>query len=107
MNEATCAALTAVFPLIMLAIVAERRYVAMKVRRLRLFRAAQLTTLGLSLGGTATALLGVNLGGYSPLPGFGVWAITFVALAGLGFTLIAAIATAEVEEDDASTTDGA
>jgi len=100
-NAATCAALSAVFPLILITVVLERPRISVKIRRMRGFRRLVLTTIAASLIGTTVSLVGVQLNGFGLLGGVAAWIVLFVALAGLGTTALMIVATDEVAEDQA------
>lgn len=99
MNSATCTALSAVFPLILITVVLERPRVSVKIRRTRWFRRLMLTTFAASLIGTALSVIGVQLDGFGLLAGTVLWLVLGVALTGLGAAALMIVATDEVEED--------
>lgn len=99
MNAATCSALTAVFPLILITVVLERPRVSIKIRRKPWFRRLVLPTIASSLIGTALSAVGVQLNGIGIFGGIIAWAIFVVALGGLGTIALMIVATDEVEED--------
>lgn len=90
MSEATCAVLSAVYPLILITIVLEQRSVDLEIRRRTWFRRATLAVVVASLVGLAPAFATAN------------WVAGAVSLLGLGVLLLAIIATLEDEEDRAT-----
>ena len=99
MTEATCAVLSAIFPLVLVTGVLERRSAHMRIRRHRFFRATSLTTFTSALCGTVYAVIGVQLGGFVPAAAVVIWVLFAVAVAGLTVTLLAFLATAEAKEE--------
>jgi len=106
MSEATCAVLATIFPLVLVTGVLERRSASLKIRRLKLYRRVSLVTFAVALMGTIYAVIGVAMGGFVLSAGVALWALFGISIFGLGFTLLASLATAEVEED-AEDDDGA
>jgi cytochrome bd-type quinol oxidase subunit 2 len=102
MSEATCAVLSAVYPLILITIVLEQRSVHLEIRRRTWFRRATLMVVVASLAGLALSVVGVQTGGLAPLFAAANWVAGAVSLLGLGALLLAIIATLEDEEDRAS-----
>lgn len=102
MSGDTCAVLTAVFPLVLLTVVLERRAIHVNIRRLPWFRWVTQAIVTASAIGLALTIVGVQLDGLGALIGVFAWVASAVATLGLPFTLLAALATAEEEEDDNS-----
>jgi cytochrome bd-type quinol oxidase subunit 2 len=102
MSEATCAVLSAVYPLILITIVLEQRSVHLEIRRRTWFRRATLMVVVASLAGLALSVVGVQTGGLAPLFAAVNWVAGAVSLLGLGALLLAIIATLEDEEDRAT-----
>jgi len=99
MNAATCSALTAVFPLILITVVLERPRVSIKIRRKPWFRRLVLPTIATSLIGTGLSAVGVQVDGYAPFVAVFAWCTFAFALGGLGTIALMIVATDEVEED--------
>jgi hypothetical protein len=99
MSEATCAVLSAIFPLILVTGVLERRVPHIKIRRHQFYRLTFLATFTAALAGTICAVVGVQIAGLSPALGATTWVLFAVAIGGLATTLIASVATAEIQED--------
>ncbi len=99
MSEATCAVLSAIFPLILLSAVVERRGAHRRIRRHKLTRSVTRATFTAAIGGTVYSVIGVETGGYPLAAGLVMWAFFAFAVFGLGYTLLAALATQELKED--------
>lgn len=99
MTESTCAVLSAIFPLIFVTSSIERRVTHLKIRRHVFYRRAHLVTFAFAICGTAYAVIGVAIGGYTPPAGFVLWIIFGGSLLGLAILMIASMATAEIEEE--------
>lgn len=99
MSKDTCAVLTAIFPLALLTVVLERRAIHLNIRRQLWFRWATQLILTASAVGLAVTVLGVQLGGLKVLIGVVAWISCTVVVVGLPLTLLAALATAEMDED--------
>ncbi|SFN65851.1 hypothetical protein SAMN05216219_1537 [Mycetocola miduiensis] len=91
--------LTAVFPIVMLTVAVERRSIDLKIRRLRWFRFLSVAALVSSFVGLGLVLLGVEHSGLGALWGSVAWLCAGASVGVLTATLIAVLATAEVEED--------
>jgi peptidoglycan biosynthesis protein MviN/MurJ (putative lipid II flippase) len=100
MTEATCAVLTAIFPLVLLTVVLERRAIHVNIRRREWFRKVTQVTIVSALAGLLLTVLGVQWHGLNVTLSFLAWAAFAVAVGGLTFNLLAAGASAEVEEDE-------
>jgi hypothetical protein len=99
MNSATCAVLTSVFPLILIAVVAERRSVHMKIRKTRVFRRISVIGTTTSLIGLPMSIVGVATSGFDAAAGGALWALLVFSIVSIGFCLLAATVTHEIEED--------
>jgi hypothetical protein len=99
MSADTCAVLTAVFPLVVLAILTERRNVALKVRRTKPFRLGALWGSISSAFGLPLAVIGVQIDGFGAQFAWVAWLAFAVATASLVLLVMLHIATAENEED--------
>lgn len=106
MSEATCAVLSAIFPLVLVAGVLERRVPHIKIRRHRFFRNVFLGMFTAALCGTVYAVIGVEVGGFTSVNAIFVWTLFAIAIGGLATTLLASVATAEIEEDSRKKGDG-
>lgn len=91
--------LTAIFPIVLLTVVLERRLIHVKIRRRPWFRIVTQVVIVAAVGGLLFTVFGVQLGGYGPVIGWLAWAAFLISIAGLTFNLIAATASAELEED--------
>lgn len=100
MESATCGVLTAIFPIVLLTVVLERRAIHVNIRRRNWFRIATQLTLTASMVGLLTTVWGVQAGGLGPILGTLAWAAFLLAVGGLVFNLIATAASSELEEDD-------
>ena len=99
MSKDTCAVLTAVFPIVLLTAVLERRAIHVNIRRQRWFRRATQAIVTACAVGLVLTVIGVEVGGLASLIGVVAWMTCGIAILGLPFTLLAALATAEAEED--------
>ena len=99
MTEATCAVLTAVYPLVLITVVLEQRSVHLGLRRRSWFRRFTIAVVTSSIVGLCASLIGVQLHGMGVDSAWLNWAAAFVAIFGLGFLLLAVLATLESEED--------
>lgn len=95
----TCMALSAIFPLIFVTCVLERRNAHMRIRRHRVYRRANFAAFSFALIGTVYAVIGVQLRGFEVVHAVVVWGVFAVAMCGLTLTLLASVATAEIEEE--------
>lgn len=100
MSADTCAVLTAVFPLVLLAILTERRSLTMKVRRARWFRLAAIWGSFASVLALPVVVAGVQLEGLTWTFGMLTWFAFGVALLSLLLLVFVHLASAELEEDD-------
>jgi cytochrome bd-type quinol oxidase subunit 2 len=100
MNASTCAVLTGVFPLILIAIVADRRGIHLALRRRKWYRQSVVTTIGACLAGIAYSVIGVQIEGFSEPAGAVLWVLFFFALLAFAMSVMLTIATQENEEDD-------
>lgn len=104
MSGETCAVLTAVFPLILLAFLAERRSLRLKVRRNRFFRGVAEYTVFVALSGLIFSVVGTQLNGLNSLAAVLAWTQFAVTMAGLFVLAGFHIASAEVDEDEGTAT---
>lgn len=99
MSKDTCAVLTAIFPIALLTVVLERRAIHLNIRRQPWFRWATQFILAASAVGLVLTVLGVQLSGLKVLFGIVAWMTCAIVVIGLPLTLLAALATAEMDED--------
>jgi hypothetical protein len=100
MNAATCAVLTGVFPLILIAIVADRRGIHLALRRRGWYRQSFVSTVGACLFGLVYSVIGVQSEGFSAPVGAVLWTLFLFALLAFAMSVMLNIATQENEEDD-------
>ena len=101
MSQETCAVLAAIFPLVMITVVLERRAVALQIRRRSFFRRSTMAVVTVSVLGLLFAVIGVEAGGLTGVAMFAEWAFFAVSTSGLiGFGLTH-MATTEAAEDAA------
>lgn len=60
---------------------------------------------GASILGLGVVVIGTQIGGLSGFGGFVAWASAGVSIAGLGVMILASLASAEVDEDEAGQAD--
>lgn len=99
MTPETASVLTAVFPLVLLAFMAERRNLTMKARRSKLFRRVAGYSASASVLGLVLAVVGVQTGGLPAGWGIAAWALFAMTVAGLLSLTGLHMASAEVEEE--------
>ncbi|MFF2494904.1 hypothetical protein [Agromyces sp. NPDC058064] len=99
MTEATCAVLSAVYPLVLITVVLEQRSIHLSIRRRRWFRVLTFTIVAGALIGIALSVIGVQLHGLGPVAGAANWLVGLIAVGGLGFLLLSMLATLQAEED--------
>lgn len=99
MSEATCAVLTAIFPLVLLTVVLERRAIHLKIRKKRWFRTMTQLTVTASLIGLVLTVIGVQLHGLDLPWSWFAWLAAAVAVFGLAFNLLGTAASDEARED--------
>lgn len=99
MSKDTCAVLTAIFPIVLLTVVLERRAIHVNIRRQPWFRWATQLIVGACAVGLPLAVLGVQFEGLRVVLGAIAWLVCAVVVFGLPFTLLAALATSEMEDD--------
>ncbi|GAA1791006.1 hypothetical protein [Agromyces lapidis] len=99
MTEATCAVLSAVYPLVLITVVLEQRSIDLGIRRRRWFRAVTFTIVAGALVGLGLSVIGVQLHGLGPVAGVANWLVGLIAVGGLGFLLLSVLATLQAEED--------
>lgn len=104
MSQDTCAVLTAIFPLVLLTVVLERRTIHIKIRRRQWFRRTVLATISASAIGLLLTVIGVQTDGLISILGLFAWIAFAVASGGLVFSLLASMATVELEEDTLEST---
>lgn len=101
MNSETCAALTAVFPLITIALVLERRGLPERLRRHKQFRLwTEYATLA-SILGLALSVVGVQLRGLESGWAIVAWFLFGVSLLVFAAHLVLLLLNSEAEEDEA------
>lgn len=100
MSADTCAVLTAVFPLVLLAFLAERRSLRLKVRKMRIFRRIAEYTTMFTIFGLVAAVVGVQLGGLEGVAALITWAFFVAAIMGLLVLTGFHLASAEIGEDE-------
>jgi hypothetical protein len=99
MNSETCTVLTGAFPLILIAVVADRRSILPKLRRLAWYRNLFITTIASCLVGLAYAVIGVQLNGLALVAAVFLWGLFGLALLVFAISVLLSAATLEVEED--------
>jgi TRAP-type C4-dicarboxylate transport system permease large subunit len=99
MNADTAGVLTAVFPLVLIAFMAERRNLTMKARRSATFRRIASYAASASILGLVVSVVGVQTGGLASGWGIAAWGLFALAIAGLFSLTGMHMASAEVEED--------
>ena len=99
MSEATCAVLATIFPLVLVAGVIERRSTHLAIRKSRFYRFVSVMTFGFAIFGTIVATIGVSMGGVDIAFAVVAWIAFGIAVGGLGVTLLASLASAELEEE--------
>lgn len=99
MSKDTCAVLTAVFPVVLLTAVVERRTIHINIRRQGWFRWATQAIVAACAVGLVLSVVGIQVDGLASWLGLAAWIACAAAIVGLPFTLLAALATAEAEED--------
>lgn len=99
MSKETCAVLAGVFPLVLLTAVLERRSIHLNIRRKVWFRWSTQAIVTSSALGLGLAIVGVQTNGLALLAGCVAWVGAATAVVGLLWTLLAALATAESDED--------
>jgi hypothetical protein len=102
-NSATCSVLAGVFPIVLLALVLERRSITLKLRRRRWVRGIIVWGVASSLIGEVCVVVGVQLNGFVAVSGSVAWTITAVALVSFALSLLMIVVTDEIEEDAAAT----
>ena len=106
MTEATCAVLSAVYPLVLITVVLEQRSIDLDIRRRRWFRAVTFTIVAGSLVGLVLSVIGVQFHGLGPVAGAANWLVGLIAVGGLGFLLLSVLATLQAEEDSGTDPEG-
>jgi hypothetical protein len=97
--DETCAVMMAIFPIILLTVVLERRAINLGIHRAGCFRTSvQVTTIG-ALAGLLVTIAGVQLHGLHAVRSAFAWLAFLVAFCGLALSLIAVAASDEVDED--------
>lgn len=99
MTDNTAAVLTAVFPLVLLAFMAERRNLTMKARRSKLFRRVASYSASAAILGLVVTVVGVQTEGLAAGWGVAAWGLFAVTIAGLFSLTGLHMASAEVEEE--------
>lgn len=100
MTQATCAALAAIFPIILLTVAIEGRLVTAVARRKRFYRFTVFAGLFGGLWGLILTVAGVQGGGLGAVPSFFAWLASAVAGIGLTFLLMLIMASDEVELEE-------
>ncbi|WP_203135342.1 hypothetical protein [Microbacterium sp. JZ31] len=100
MSGETCAVLSAVFPLVLLAFIAERRNLTMKARRSGLFRQIAQSTAVAAVVGLPLTIFGVQREGLAGVAAVMAWALFGASVAGLFVLTGFHVATTEIEEDE-------
>lgn len=98
-SSSVCGTLSAVFPLIVIAIVGQRAELHLRLRRHRLYRACIRLAIVCSLLGLVLVVIGQQLGGLPGPSSVPVWTLFGIDVLCLGFSIIAASATSELEEE--------
>jgi hypothetical protein len=101
MNAATCAVLAGVFPLILIAIVADRRGIHLELRRRIWYRRAVVGTITACLLGLGYAVVGVQIEGFEGSAATLLWILFGAALGAFAMSVLLTVATQENEEDAA------
>jgi hypothetical protein len=99
MNAATCAVLAGVFPLILIAIVADRRVIHLGLKRRIWYRRAVVGTIGSCLLGLGYTVVGVQAEGFEGSAATLLWILFAVALVAFAMSVLLTVATQENEED--------
>lgn len=99
MTSATAAVLTAVFPLVLLAFMSERRNLTMKARRSRFFRRVASFSASAAILGLVISVVGVQTEGLADGWGIAGWGLFALTVAGLFSLTGLHLASAEVDED--------
>ncbi|CAI9391473.1 hypothetical protein MICABA_01791 [Microbacterium sp. T2.11-28] len=99
-TESTCAALTAVFPLVLLAFLSERRSLRRKLRRTRVYRRVNDWISMATILGLGWTLVGVQLGGLTLGPAIVAWVLTAISLVGLLALAAMHAGSAELDESE-------
>lgn len=99
MSSGTAAVLTAVFPIVLLAFMAERRNLTMKARRSTFFRRVASFSASAAILGLLLAVIGVQTEGLAAGWGIAAWMLFALTLAGLFSLTGLHLASAEVEEE--------
>ncbi|MDQ0614411.1 amino acid transporter [Microbacterium sp. W4I4] len=101
MTLATCQVLATVLPLVMVTLVVERRSMRMALRRRGWFRKIMLGTFEASMFGLVFVVVGTQIEGLSGFGGFIAWLLAGASILGLGVLILASLASAEADEDEA------
>jgi len=99
MRAEVCGTLSAVFPLVLIAVVQLRPAVHVRLRRIRLYRLSVQFAITSSIGGLVTVVIGQQLGGLSGPAAFVVWGLFALNLFSLVLTVMVVSATSEIEEE--------
>lgn len=99
MRGDVCATLTAVFPLVLLAVVAQRPTIHRRIRVSRSYRFSVRAAVTCSLIGLLAAVVGQQLGGIPVVAAVFLGGLLVVDVCCLGFTVLASIASFELEEE--------
>lgn len=100
MRSEVCATLSAVFPLVLIAVVQLRPSVHVRLRRIRPYRASIQLAIICSIGGRLTVVIGQELGGLPGPAAMVAWALFGADLFSLVLTVLVVSATSEVAEEE-------
>ncbi len=99
MPSEVCATLSAVFPLVLIAVVQLRPSVHVRLRRIRPYRASILLAIACSIGGLLMVVIGQQFGGLPGPSAFVAWGLFLADLFSLALTVLVVSATSEVAEE--------
>ena len=99
MNTGTCAVLAGVFPLVLIAIVADRRGIHLGLRRRAWYRRAVVGTICACLLGLGYSVVGVQMEGFEGSPATLLWGLSAFALLAFAMSILLTVVTQENEED--------
>lgn len=99
MTSETAAVMSAVFPLVLLAFMSERRNLTMKARRSKFFRRVASFSASAAILGLVLSVIGVQAGGLATGWGVAAWVLFALTVAGLFSLTGLHLASAEVDEE--------
>lgn len=99
MRAEVCGTLSAVFPLVVLAVMAQRPSLNARLRRTRAYRRSVETSVSVGVSGLLLVVVGQQVGGLTGVWAGVGWALFAVEVLCLGFTVMAAHVTSELEEE--------